>query len=90
MWQEALRVCREYAPHKLDELQEEYDKNVMKQTGTSSASGDVRLLLEQAAKWEQTDDVAKAIDCYMKVGGRPETVCRSAGSSVGTGRSAGR
>ncbi|XP_037068847.1 intraflagellar transport protein 172 homolog [Pollicipes pollicipes] len=67
MWQEALRVCREYAPHKLDELQEEYDKNVMKQTGTSTASGDVKLLLEQAAKWEQTDDVAKAIDCYMKI-----------------------
>ncbi|XP_043216719.1 intraflagellar transport protein 172 homolog isoform X2 [Amphibalanus amphitrite] len=67
MWQEALRVCREYAPHKLDELQEEYDKNVMKQTGTSTASGDVRMLLEQAAKWEQTDDVAKAIDCYMKI-----------------------
>ena len=26
MWQDALRVCKEYMPNKLDELQEEYEQ----------------------------------------------------------------
>ena len=26
MWQDALRVCKEYVPHKLQQLQDEYDR----------------------------------------------------------------
>ena len=29
MWQDALRVCKEYVPHKLQALQDEYDREVM-------------------------------------------------------------
>ena len=29
MWQDALRVCKEYIPHKLQALQDEYEKEVM-------------------------------------------------------------
>ena len=34
MWQDALRVCKEYLPHKLPQLQDEYDREM-----TSSKSG---------------------------------------------------
>ena len=29
MWQDALRVCKEYIPHKLQVLQDEYEKEMM-------------------------------------------------------------
>ena len=29
MWQDALRVCKEYVPHKLQALQDEYDRETM-------------------------------------------------------------
>jgi hypothetical protein len=28
MWQDALRVCKEYVPHKLQQLQDEYDREM--------------------------------------------------------------
>ena len=28
MWQDALRVCKEYLPHKLAQLQDEYDREM--------------------------------------------------------------
>ncbi len=28
MWQDALRVCKEYVPHKLQALQDEYDREM--------------------------------------------------------------
>ena len=34
MWQDALRVCKEYLPHKLPQLQDEYDREM-----TSGKSG---------------------------------------------------
>ena len=29
MWQDTLRVCKEYVPHKLQALQDEYDRETM-------------------------------------------------------------
>ena len=29
MWQDALRVCKEYVPHKLQQLQDEYDREML-------------------------------------------------------------
>ena len=29
MWQDALRVCKEYIPHKLAQLQDEYDNEMV-------------------------------------------------------------
>ena len=29
MWQDALRVCKEYIPHKLSALQDEYEREMM-------------------------------------------------------------
>lgn len=28
MWPDALRVCKEYLPNKLDQLRDEFDRNV--------------------------------------------------------------
>ena len=29
MWQDALRVCKEYIPHKLSALQDEYEREMV-------------------------------------------------------------
>lgn len=33
MWQDALRVCKEYLPHKLQQLQDEYDHAMTTKSG---------------------------------------------------------
>ena len=33
MWQDALRVCKEYLPHKLQQLQDEYDREAVDRSG---------------------------------------------------------
>ena len=58
MWSEALRVCKDYLPNKLDQLREEYERVVGKGNTTS---------LDQAAKWEASGEYAKAVDAYLKV-----------------------
>jgi hypothetical protein len=40
MWQDALRVCKEYLPHKLQQLQDEYDREM-----TSNKSGKYVLII---------------------------------------------
>ena len=62
MWTEALRLCKEYMPHQLAGLQEEYDMSVM-----SRGSRDGETLLNQAKEWEQQGEYSRAVDCYMKV-----------------------
>lgn len=33
MWQDALRVCKEYIPHKLQHLQDEYEREMADKGG---------------------------------------------------------
>ncbi|XP_071532014.1 intraflagellar transport protein 172 homolog [Panulirus ornatus] len=61
-WTEALRVCKEYLPHKLNALQDEYDRTVL-----SRGSQDAHTLMNQARQWEESGEYARAVDCYMKV-----------------------
>ncbi|KAB7506029.1 Intraflagellar transport protein [Armadillidium nasatum] len=61
-WREALRVCKEYLPHKLKDLQDEYDKAVIQK-----GSNDAQRLLDQAKQWEESGEYARAVDCYSKV-----------------------
>ncbi|XP_063612068.1 intraflagellar transport protein 172 homolog [Penaeus indicus] len=61
-WTEALRVCKEYLPHKLSALQDEYDRTVL-----SRGSQDVETLLNQAQQWEEAGEYNRAVDCYTKV-----------------------
>ncbi|XP_063277854.1 intraflagellar transport protein 172 homolog isoform X3 [Prinia subflava] len=62
MWSEALRICKEYVPGRLGELQEECAREAGKK-GSSGSEG----LLEQAREWEQAGEYARAVDCYLKV-----------------------
>ena len=38
MWQDALRVCKEYLPHKLPQLQDEYDREMTSNKAGKSVS----------------------------------------------------
>ena len=61
MWPEALRVCKEYLPHKLPALQDEYDRESL------ADSSSVDALLAQGRQWEETGEYERAVDCYLKV-----------------------
>ena len=62
MWSDALRVCKEYIPHKLKSLQEEYEREVG-HTSNNSSDG----LLAQGRQWEENGDYDKAVECYLKI-----------------------
>lgn len=61
-WMEALRVCKEYLPHKLSALQDEYDRTVL-----SRGSHDAQTLMNQARQWEESGEYSRAVECYIKV-----------------------
>jgi intraflagellar transport protein 172 len=58
MWQDALRIMKDYLPHQLDEFQ----KEMAGKSGTS-----YRDLLSQARTWEQSGEHSRAIDVYLQV-----------------------
>ncbi|XP_005107698.1 intraflagellar transport protein 172 homolog isoform X2 [Aplysia californica] len=62
MWQDALRVCKEYLPHKLQQLQDEYDREA-----TSNAGGGAEAIVRQAREWEASGEHQRAVECYLKV-----------------------
>ncbi|XP_025050082.1 intraflagellar transport protein 172 homolog [Alligator sinensis] len=62
MWSDALRICKEYVPGRLEALQEEYDREAAKK-GSRGLEG----MLEQAREWEQAGEYGRAVDCYLKV-----------------------
>jgi intraflagellar transport protein 172 len=62
MWPDALRVCKEYLPNKLDQLREEFDRNV-----SDKSNYGVEGLLEQATKWEATGEYTKSVDSFIKI-----------------------
>ncbi|XP_054716571.1 intraflagellar transport protein 172 homolog [Uloborus diversus] len=62
MWNEALRVCKDYTPNKLLDLQEEYESE-----NSERGSRDSQHLFEQASSWEETGQYQKAIDRYLQI-----------------------
>merc|ERR1719427_2062536 len=51
MWPDALRVCKEYIPHKLAGLQAEYERESGGRVGGLGGSDG---LLDQGRQWEQS------------------------------------
>ena len=47
MWPDALRVCKEYLPHKLSALQDEYERESLAADGARGVEG----LLSQVSQW---------------------------------------
>ena len=62
LWPEALRVCKEYLPNKLNALQDEYERTNMS-AGYSGSDG----FLAQGRKWEESGEYQRAVECYLKV-----------------------
>ncbi|KAJ1528639.1 hypothetical protein ONE63_007034 [Megalurothrips usitatus] len=62
MWVDALRVCREYLPVRLPQLQMEYEQ----QLGSASGSSDVSHLIAQAKEWEESGEYKTAVDCLIR------------------------
>ncbi|XP_078397553.1 intraflagellar transport protein 172 homolog isoform X1 [Cetorhinus maximus] len=62
MWSDAIRICKEYIPNKLEQLQEEYEQEAIKK-GTKGVEG----IVEQAREWEQSGEYVRAVECYLKV-----------------------
>ncbi|XP_064457098.1 intraflagellar transport protein 172 homolog [Ornithodoros turicata] len=62
MWNDALRVCKEYIPSHLADLQEQYENDLQ-----FKGSRDADALLEQARDWERNGQYERAVDCYMRL-----------------------
>lgn len=62
MWTDALRVVKEYLPHKLEQWQDEYDREVMSKGNRGAES-----LLSQGKDWEKKGEYNRAIDMYIKI-----------------------
>eukprot|EP00048_Salpingoeca_helianthica_P023440 m.24360 g.24360 ORF g.24360 m.24360 type:complete len:1745 (-) comp8673_c1_seq1:35-5269(-) len=60
MWQDVLRIAKEYVPTKLDELQEEYES-------LQSKSGGARDIVATAKTYEGSGDYVRAVDAYLKL-----------------------
>ncbi|VDO48584.1 unnamed protein product [Onchocerca flexuosa] len=62
MWQDAIRIARDYMPTELQHLEEEFDEVQLK----SGAKG-VLSFIAQARDWESQGEYVRAIQCYLKV-----------------------
>ncbi|XP_053566907.1 LOW QUALITY PROTEIN: intraflagellar transport protein 172 homolog [Bombina bombina] len=62
MWSDAIRICKEYLPSKLEQLQQEYEREV-----TQKGMRGVEAMVVQASEWEQAGEYARAVECYLKV-----------------------
>jgi intraflagellar transport protein 172 len=75
LMQDALRVCQEYMPNKLDELREELTRGgAMNDNKMGSSSGNRPTtaynnegVLEQAARCESQGDYQRAVDLYLRL-----------------------
>ncbi|KAK5981847.1 Intraflagellar transport protein osm-1 [Trichostrongylus colubriformis] len=62
MWPDALRIAKEYLPHQLLQLQEEFEQAELLGGGRGVSS-----LLAQGRAFEEQRDWAKAVQAYLKV-----------------------
>ncbi|XP_053316583.1 intraflagellar transport protein 172 homolog [Spea bombifrons] len=62
MWSDAIRICKEYLPARLEQLQQEYELDVAKKGARGTEA-----LVAQAREWEQAGEYSRAVDCYLKV-----------------------
>lgn len=63
MWNDAIRIAKEYAPGALNEL-----KHLQaKANRTSNLTNDSRQLLQEASDYARNEQFRKAIDCLIKI-----------------------
>lgn len=66
MWTEAFRLCKEYAPVLLQELQNEYDAET-NGSGERLDDKDAQLILQQAREFEKIGEYKRAVENYLKL-----------------------
>uniref|UniRef100_A0A914KFL7 Uncharacterized protein n=1 Tax=Meloidogyne incognita TaxID=6306 RepID=A0A914KFL7_MELIC len=64
IWQEALRIARDYLPDELQKCQSDYEEYQL----LSGAKG-AHSLIAQAKEWERQSEYRRAVDCWMRVDG---------------------
>eukprot|EP01135_Chromosphaera_perkinsii_P005322 Nk52_evm3s343 gene=Nk52_evmTU3s343 len=62
LWDDAIRVTKEYLPHKMAQIQEEYENHMQKKPGAAKKD-----LTSQAKMWETQGEHSRAIDLYIKL-----------------------
>jgi len=62
-WSDVLRIAKEYVPHKLAGLQDEYDQSAT----TSQSDKGAETYISQARDWETRAEYNRAIDLYLRV-----------------------
>ncbi|XP_071451009.1 intraflagellar transport protein 172 homolog [Hetaerina americana] len=78
MWSEALRVCREYVPSKLDMVRAKFEHQetdpvkmvgpmkVVRPNTRSMATGGAHGLYEKGLEWERGGELSRALQCFLK------------------------
>lgn len=62
MWNDAIRIAREYVPSAMTEVQ-----RLQAKAKSGTTSGDSRELLSQAAEYARREEFRKAIDCLLMI-----------------------
>uniref|UniRef100_A0A915PPW5 Intraflagellar transport protein 172 n=1 Tax=Setaria digitata TaxID=48799 RepID=A0A915PPW5_9BILA len=62
MWQDAIRIAKDYMPAELQQLEEEFDEVQLK----SGAKG-ISSFIAQGRDWETEGEYTRAIQCYLKI-----------------------
>lgn len=63
MWDDAVRIAKEYNPSSLNELK----RLQVKANRTSGLSNDTRQLLQEASDYARNEQFRRAIDCLLKI-----------------------
>lgn len=63
MWAEAFRVCKQYAPHLTNQLQEDFSAF----DSRSESTKEPEELIEQAKQFERQGEYRKAIERYLQL-----------------------
>lgn len=67
MWQDAIRLCKEYLPHKLSEVNSEASLAMDHQAASSGAGPAPTDVMANGRVWEENKDYSQAIDAYLKM-----------------------
>jgi len=66
MWNDAIRLCKEYLPHKLSEVNNEAAM-AMDHSAVGGGGSAVSDVMANGRVWEENKDYSQAIDSYLKM-----------------------
>lgn len=67
MWDDALRIAKEYIPSAISEIQQMQLKSTIETNSGNNDSNDSRQLLQEASTHAQNERFRKAINCLLKI-----------------------